>query len=632
MSMTPNKDTYMAAGHLEKNNMGIDSRWGQTLSQFLDLAKAASYDFDYERALKHLNSMEELWEAKGLPIFSLELRYELHSEKGKVLSRLGRYNEAIVEYQKLIDYCQDEKLLSKRVDVFLEIGQLMSRTGEHDRALGYIHRALSGYRRLEDATGICKSLRNLGAIYINLGEFDDVEAAYDEAIKIALQEKLHIVYADLFNNLGTIKNIRGDWKAALECYFKAKDVFEKEGEIRKSAYTLNNIGITLLEQGQLTNARDSFLSALQVAGAVKDESLLLILNLSLTDLSLRVDNYPDARRYCQATERYLEAKDLRNSQWVEMRKLAGKIARNEKEFDTAQQYFDEAFLLAEKLGLQFNVAELLFEKGNLLYETDQHMEALQTLERAFQLFHQFKASGKVENTESLINSIEELYLKVFEGMAGKVDHKDAYTKGHSDRVANLALLIAQKLRLPDHEIKAIVAGALLHDIGKLHTPDEILKKTSKLTSEEFDEIKKHPNKGVQLLAGIKLPWDVISMIRHHHEKFDGTGYPSGLKGEMIPSSARIICVADVFDALTSERPYRKSFAPDKALRIMNDEMTFSFDPLVLDTLISLVKDGLADSIINRQTEEDEMYRIWAKCRPQNSDKSAIEESVPVSQH
>jgi len=632
MSTTSYKNAYLVEDNLKKRTVGIDSRWGQTLSQFLDLAKTASHDFDYERALKHLNSMEELWEAKGLPIFSLELRFELHSEKGKVLSRLGRYDEAIREFQKLLDYCQDEKLLSKRVDVFLGIGQLMAKTGEHDRALGYIHRALSGFRRLNNASGICKSLRNLGAIYINLGEFDDAEAAYDEAIEMALQEKLHIIYADLYNNLGTIKNIRGDWKAALECYFKAKDVFEKEGEIRKSAYTLNNIGITLLEQGQLTNARDSFLSALRVAGTVRDESLLLILNLSLTDLSLKVGNYSDAGRYCQATARYLEDRDLRNAQWVEMKKLAGKIACNEKDFDNAQQYFDEAFLLAEELHLQFNAAEILFEKGNLLFETDQHMEALQTLERAFQLFHQFKASGKVENTESLINSIEELYLKVFEGMARKVDRKDAYTKGHSDRVANLALLIAQKLGLPDHEIKAVVAGALLHDIGKLHIPDKLLKKPGKLTPEEFDEIKEHPDIGVQLLTGIKLPWDIISMIRHHHEKFDGTGYPSGLKGEMIPSSARIICVADVFDALTSERPYRKAFLPDKALHMMKYEMTFSFDPLMLDTLCNLYEEGLADSIINRQTEADEMYRIWAQCRPRDIEKTDNTKPVESSVH
>ncbi|MCP4706879.1 MAG: tetratricopeptide repeat protein [candidate division Zixibacteria bacterium] len=627
MSNTPHKDKYLVDTHLAKNNMGIDSRWGQTLSQFLDLAKAASYDFDYERALKHLNSMEELWEAKGLPIFSIELRYELHSEKGKVLSRLGRYSHAIAEYQKLLDYCQDEKLLSKRVDVFLEIGQLMSKTGENDKALGYIHRALSGFRRLNDASGICRSLRNLGAIYINLGEFDDVEATYDEAIEIALQEKLHIIYADLFNNLGTIKNIRGDWKAALECYFKAKDVFEKEGEIRKSAYTLNNIGITLLEQGQLINARDSFLSALQVAGTVKDESLILILNLSLTDLSLKTGNYSDASRYCQATKRYLEAKELRNAQWVEMRKLAGKIAYNNKEFDVAQKYFDEAFLLAEELGLQFNAAELFFEKGNLLFETDQHMEALQTLERAFQLFHQFKASGKVENTENLINSIEELYLKVFDAMAARADHKDPYTKGHSDRVAHLTLMICQKLSLSDHETKATVAGALLHDIGKLNIADELLKKPEKLTSEEFDEIKTHPDKGVQVLNGIKLPWDILPMIRHHHEKFDGSGYPSGLKGELIPSSARIIAVADVFDALTSDRPYRKMFSADKALRIMKEEMTFSFDQLILDTLVNLVEGGKIDNIINRKTESDEMYRIWSQCRPKNNNDPSNRESV-----
>jgi putative nucleotidyltransferase with HDIG domain len=606
------------------------NKWAETLSQFLDLAGKAIDDFDYERALKHLTTMEELWDSKGLPAFSLELRFGLHSEKGRALSKLGRYNEAVVEYQKLLEYCQDKKLAPRRMEVFLEIGQLLAKTGEPDRALGYIHRALTGYRRLKDSFGICKSLRNLGVIYIELGEFEDAETAYEEAIEISLSQELHLLYADLYNNLGTIKNIKGDWRAALECYSKAREVYDREGEVRKSAYCLNNIGITLIEQKQYKNAREYFLSALQVAGTIKDESLMLILNINLTDLSLKVGNASDADKYCSAAEKYLTENNLKNSQLVETKKLAGKIALSQQDYEMALQHFNEALDLCDELRMQYMEAEVLFEKGNLLLKTERHMEALQALEDAFHTFDQLDAAGQVEKTEGLINSIEDLYLKIFEAMAFKVDQKDPYTKGHSDRVANLSLHIAQKLGLSDSETKAIVAGALLHDIGKLNIPDNILKKTGRLTEEEYAKIKDHPDMGVQLLSGIRLPWEVIPLIRYHHEKYNGTGYPTGLKGELIPIGARIICIADVFDALTSERPYRNAFEPSKALHVMQYEMSGSFDSLGLETLIGLFKSGNIDHIVNRQTDPDEMYKIWAQCRLSSQAASGRKEPAAAS--
>ena len=590
------------------------SKWARTLAQFLDLAGEASRGFDYERALKYLETMEELWESKGLPAFSIELRCQLHTEKGRALTRLGRYKEAVAEYQKLLEYCQDKTMLPQRMDIFLNIGQLLIKIGELDRALGFIHRGLAGYRRLNNPDGICKSLRNLGVIYIELGEFDDAENAYEEAIEISGDNDLHILSADLYNNLGAIKNMKGDWRAALECYNRAKDVYRDKGEVRKTAYTLNNIGITLLEQGRLPEARDYFLSALQVAGTIKDESLLLIININLTDLSVRLDNTDDARRYCSAADSYLVRKSIKNSQYVETVKLAGKISLAEEDYEAAGEKLTEALDLCRELRLQFMEAEVLFALGTLYLQSERHMEALQTLEESYQLFHQLDAAGRVEKTEGLIRSTEELYLKIFEAMAAKVDRKDHYTKGHSDRVASLAMHLARRLGLSDHEIKAIVAGGLLHDIGKLKVSDNILKKAERLTPEEYAEIKKHPENGVQLLRDVVLPWDVIPLIRHHHEQCDGSGYPDGLSGETIPSGARIICLADVFDALTSERPYREAYSADKALEVMTEQMSLAFDSMMLETFVEMIKSGDVDHIINRRTATDEMYKIWAQCR------------------
>jgi putative nucleotidyltransferase with HDIG domain len=399
----------------------------------------------------------------------------------------------------------------------------------------------------------------------------------------------------------------------------AKDVFKTEGEIRKWAYTLNNIGITLIEKERYEEARGNLFQALEVAGTVKDESLMVILNLNLADLSLKLDSPVDALKYCRTAEAHLEGKGVKNSQLVEAKKLAGRVAIHEERFADAGKLFDEALEICEQLKLRFTRAEVLFEKGRMLLKLDKHMEALQTLEDAFHQFQHLDITNRVEKTEHLIKSIEDLYLKVFEAMANKVDQKDPYTKGHSDRVAGLVLHLAQKLGLTDSEIKEVVAGALLHDIGKLRISNDILKKKGKLTGEEFSLIKNHPDLGAQILSEVHIPWDVIPLIRYHHEQFDGSGYPCGLNRESIPRGARIICIADVFDALTSDRPYRKAFSPEEALQIMKAEMARAFDPVMLDTFEALLESGEIDNIINRKTDSDEMYRIWEQCRlnPEN---------------
>lgn len=600
-------------------------KWSETLNNFLELAKSANDSFNYERALSYLATLEELWTSKALPALSFEIQNLLYHEKARALAKLGRYGEAVDENQKLLQCNQDKSSLPRRAEVFLEIGQLLAKQGELDGALGHVHRALAAYRRLNDAQGVCKSLRNLGVIYIELGEFEDAEVAYNEAIEMTSADNQSILFADLNNNLGAIKNMKGDWEGALFCYNISREAYERENEVRKAAYTINNIGITLLEQEQYEQALKNFISALRVSESIKDAPLSLILSINLTDLYLKRNEIEEAKRYCHNATLYLDSERLKNSQLAETLKLSGRIAFLEKNFDAALSRYNEALEICRDLGLQYIEAEILYEKGQLFLQTERQMEALQLLESSLKIFSQIEATGKADKTEKLIKSIEELYLRIFESMALRVDQKDHYTKGHSDRVAKLSLVLARELYLPNGEIKAIVAASLLHDIGKIDVPDEVLKKNGRLTNEEYEIIKNHPDAGIQRLSGIKFPWEIVSLIRHHHERYDGKGYPAGLAGELIPLGARIICVADVFDALTSERSYRKAFSSQRALEVMRNEMGMAFDPLVLETLVTVVNQGRIDYIINRSTQPDELYCIWRECRmklPQDSDKPA----------
>ena len=614
---------------LNATQSGDEPDWSATIKNLMSLAKEANRSFDFDRAYSYLSHLEQIWDSKGLPEFSLELRFELYQEKGKVFASQGKHEQAINEYQKILKYCRDTTHLGVKAETFSQIGQLLAKKGDHDRALGYLQRAIGAYRRLDDKPGMCKALRNLGVIYVQLGEFEEAELNYHEATQIAQTIGDRMLYADLVNNMGAIMNMKGTWEEALDLYHESLEIYESQKEIRKSAYARNNIGITLCERGFYDRAFEYFLLAHQTAVEIKDGSLALIVDINLADLYLKEGLFEQARTHCQRAESNLLASQSTNGNLVETRKIAGRIAYQEQDFEKALKYFNEAYATAKEIGARFLEAEVLMDRGVLFRALKRSLDALSDLEASYSIYTSLKAEGKREQTEQVINSIEQLYLEVFDSMAREVDRKDEYTKGHSDRVASFSLLLAKEVGLRGNALKTVVAGSLLHDIGKLKIEDCILNKAGRLTDDEFARISKHPEIGVELLRRKEFPWDIKPLILHHHEKLDGTGYPLGLKGEDIPLGARIICIADVFDALTSDRVYRSAYHTDRALGIMQEGSGIAFDPVLLACFAHIVREGKADLVINSKTREDEMFGIWSQCLV--SDDRAGLESESIAQ-
>ncbi len=192
--------------------------------------------------------------------------------------------------------------------------------------------------------------------------------------------------------------------------------------------------------------------------------------------------------------------------------------------------------------------------------------------------------GRLDDANNHIAQIEKLYLSTIESLAMAIDAKDQVTHGHIRRVQALAVGTAKALGVNEPQLlKAIEASALLHDMGKLAVPEHILNKPGKLTESEFERIKLHSTIGAEILSSIDFPYPVVPIVRHHHENWDGTGYPDGLKGATIPIGARILSVVDCFDALTSDRPYRRRLSDVDALNIVRNRRESMYDPLVVDT-------------------------------------------------
>ena len=200
----------------------------------------------------------------------------------------------------------------------------------------------------------------------------------------------------------------------------------------------------------------------------------------------------------------------------------------------------------------------------------------------------FRSSmGRLEDANRHVTQVNEMYLATIEALALAVDAKDQITHGHIRRVQVYTVELAKKLGVVDvRQLKAIEAAALLHDMGKLAIPEHILNKPGKLTTAEFDKMKRHADIGADLLSSIKFPYPVVPIVRHHHENWDGKGYPTGIAGTDIPLGARILSVVDCFDALTSDRPYRPRLSTDEAFDILRQRRGNMYDPLVVDTFIN----------------------------------------------
>ncbi len=242
---------------------------------------------------------------------------------------------------------------------------------------------------------------------------------------------------------------------------------------------------------------------------------------------------------------------------------------------TVQSFMVAPLKIRENL---FGVASaFVFENGRAFNEKDLY----------YMSFITRKAASAIENIALYENIYDNLFATLF-AFVTALEVRDFYTRRHSTRVARYAHLIAKEMGCTDEELDVINFAGMLHDIGKIGIRDDILLKPGRLTDEEFEKIKEHPAIGADIITNLGL-WDrEVDIIRHHHERFDGKGYPDGLAGEAIPKLARIMAVADCFDAMASDRPYRKEMDKSLVIKIIRENSGTQFDPQVVDVFLRIV--------------------------------------------
>jgi putative nucleotidyltransferase with HDIG domain len=388
-------------------------------------------------------------------------------------------------------------------------------------------------------------------------------------------------------NQGTLATVQGQHNLAVKYYKRSLQAYRAVDDQQSIARLLNNLGVLAIERGAWTDAEAHFDEAAQLSEQLGDHSTRAMIEVNRTDLQFRQGDLDEALRCCDRARDFAHHVDHAIA-LGETYKWYGIIYRERGDMDAAETYFAKAAEVAERYENLLLIAEIQRERA-LLYRVQQRNHAaLQALNYAHKAFTQLHARQMLQDVDDIMRQLEAIFLDIVAHWGDSIEEKDHYTRGHCERVANYTTMLARAAGIDEKTLVWIRMGAFLHDVGKTAIPAEILNKNGPLSPEEWGVMQRHTIIGVELLSSIEFPWDILGMVRSHHEHWAGTGYPDGLKGEDIPLEARILCVADVYDALTTNRSYRDAHSPQSALGIMKADAGRIFDPELIQLFGPLV--------------------------------------------
>ena len=501
------------------------------------------------------------------------------------MERSGQWAHARARYESLLS---DGALTDAvRSSVLRWIGRAHAEEGRPEVARSVLERAVSLASEAGDVGAEAHALNWLAIVEQTLGNLDHSDELYERASARAADAQDEMLLAMLDQNRGTVANIRGNLELALESYESSRRRFKALGLSSYEAHVLNNVGMVCTDLGRWDDAEGAYDAACDACLSSDDVGLLRRVEVNQAELWIARRQLGRARQRCERLLRDAAHDRNTSTAWLgEVYKHYGVICREQKQLDRAEELFSRAASVARDSRDLLLAAETAREQAELYWMQSRNSDTLQALNAAHGWFSQLRAERDLDTIARRNGRLEERFLDVVRKWGESIESKDCYTQGHCVRVADVACMLAASAGFDTKTLFWFRIGALLHDVGKLIVPRAVLNKAGPLNDDEWRIMKRHPEAGVELLADIDFPWDVTSMVRSHHERWDGTGYPDRLGGESIPLAARILCVADVYDALTTNRSYRKGFDHRRAVEIMiENNANGHFDPAIFELFI-----------------------------------------------
>ena len=499
----------------------------------------------------------------------------------KMAEREGRWADACGIYERLVR--DPGALAHTRLAALRWLGRAYLEAGNRGAALDVLEAAVTSADVVGSPLAVARALNVVAIVYQVGGDLDQAAAMY-----VAARAKAEVagdaeVIAMIDQNLGTVAMIRGDLRGALEAFRLSHLGYQTLGMRNHEAQILNNIALAYMELGELADAEIAYNEAARAFEEEGDQARQLDLAVNKVQLYIAARRFDEALVQC---DHLLTVAPDEPAPWRgEVHRHVGVIARERGDYGKAVNSLLRAEEHARDNGdllLRADVAEQLAE---VYWAQKRHREMLHSLNESHSLYSQLKAQHRVAQVDKRNDALEARFLEMAKQWGNSIESKDRYTQGHCERVAFFSCVLAETAGFNSRSLFWFRIGALLHDIGKIIVPTEVLNKPGKLTDEEWAIMKRHPEAGLELVADIDFPGDIRAIIRNHHERWDGTGYPDRLKGDQIPYAARILCVADVYDALTTTRSYRPGLTHARAAEIMRSSAG-QFDPELLETFLT----------------------------------------------
>ncbi len=479
--------------------------------------------------------------------------------------RAGCVAEAIAAYEKAVAAAEQSHEAHILAEALRRLSVVLFHRDEAPRAHILAQRSYEIAHENGHAVLAAEALNVIGGFEFEGGHLATARASFHRAL--ALGGSSAELRSRIDRNLGILANIQGDLSTALAHYERSLEACRAAGDEHGCALALHNLGMVSADRNLWDDADRFFSESFALAEQLGDLHLQGLCLLNHAEVHLGRQRYDQARRNAEGALAIFDQLGNRLDK-ADAYKVLGMVYRDTGRVPLAESRLRAAIELAVGSGSVLSEAEASRELAKLFQQLGRNREALTLLNAAYRLFDRLEARHDLGDVAVKRAALEATFLAVVRDWGQSIESADSYTFGHCERVADYAVAVARALGLDASGQKTVRLGAYLHDLGKVKVPHEILNKPGPLTREEFEVMQMHPVWGVELLEGIEFPWDIVPMIRWHHEKYDGSGYPDRLKGDEIPVEAQVIGIVDVYDALTTTRSYRPAHDHAAAMEIM----------------------------------------------------------------
>ena len=503
--------------------------------------------------------------------------------------RQSRREEARALYEDLLYHLRPDSDVAPS-SVVRWIARTYLNDAQYEEARDCIDLSLVLAELAGEVAGIGHSTNQLAVLHWHLGDLDEAKRLYLAAREHAIRSDDAPLVAMTSTNLGVVASVRGDHEQALRYFESSLREYRLLRMTRDVCIALNNVGLVHTRLQAWQESEESFRQALQLAQELDDVEIATQLEINLAQSMLRRGDYDGASQMVERALLTAQAHRLGDALGGAYQ-LAGAIARDQGNLDGALESLARAADVATQRGNSLLLADVERKRSQIYRQLGRNRDALQSLNAALRLFTKLKARHDIEDIAQETRGLEAEFLELARRWGESTESKDQYTQGHCERVADVACRLAGMMGVGEGDMLWFRIGALLHDVGKLIVPSEVLNKPGRLTKEEWELMKRHPIAGVELLSEVEFPWDILPIVRSHHECWDGSGYPDGLVGEEIPLTARIVCFADVYDALTTERSYKRALPHAEAIDVMRRDVGRQFDPRLFVEFERLMQSG-----------------------------------------